>query len=252
MVDNGDLFERELFESNPPFWGNIDQLKLLVDLIKNCIEIVSRSSNPREMVLETWLALDYSIRVFLLNGFELDRFCDEEFELLYRLLPRGFDDLLRLLEDIVDFQSKLDRTPKPEDNRVTWSPMEFWLYVSKRHPAVWKQLMTIEAEYYKNEHPELYKLQIMKKESALVIQLPERQVQRIPQGWMDIASSLDQEWFRLARSLNKARNKAAHSFDVKEIGKAFGIRGKDLADLVRNRCLRLLNVLLKVNIEQWE
>lgn len=249
MGNKRDLFEQDLFESNPPFWGNIGQLERLLNLVRNCIDRITESSNPREMVLETWLTLDYSIRVFLLNGFEIDRFCDDEFDLLYGLLPRGFEDLLRLLKDTIDFQSTLDRTPKPEDNRVTWHPIQFWVYVDKKHRAIWDQLGDIEMEYYKTEHPELYELETKRREGAFVFQVPKREVQRIPQGWMDVASSLDREWFRLARSLNRARNKAAHSYDVKEVGKAFGITGENLANLVRKRCLRLLNVLLKVNIE---
>ena len=65
------------------FYGNVYDLEELRSLLDNCLEVLKTSGSAREMVLETWLALDFAIRQFLLAGFDLSRFCDEEFDLKY-------------------------------------------------------------------------------------------------------------------------------------------------------------------------
>jgi hypothetical protein len=243
----------DVFESNPPFWGTFNQLDQFVDLVKNCVDIIKKSSNAREMVLETWLTLDYSIRILLLNGFELDRFCDNGFDLTYRLLPRGFNDLLKLLKDTVDFQSKLDRTPDAMDNIVKWGSMEFWVYVSNNYKNIWEQLGEIEMEYYKNKRPELYELKVKEAKLGVVsFQIPPKKVQRMPEDWLEVVGNLKTNWYKSAESLNRARNKAAHSYDVEQVGAAFGITGENLTNQVRRKCLELLRVLLKVSIPTSE
>jgi len=70
------------------FFGNVHDLTDLHAVFTHCIEILNTSKSPREMVLETWLTLDFALRQFLLSGFELTRFCDEDFDLRYVLLPK--------------------------------------------------------------------------------------------------------------------------------------------------------------------
>lgn len=64
-----------------PFWGRIDQLEKLSDIASRCLETVTKSESPREMVLETWLVLDYAVRDLIVSGYGLYKFCQEDFDL---------------------------------------------------------------------------------------------------------------------------------------------------------------------------
>lgn len=235
------------FKSNTPFFGTQNQLDRLEKLVKSCIEVVAKSSNPREMVLETWIVLDYSIRDFLLSGFELARFCDDKFDLRYQLLPKSFKELLELLENTINFQSNLKCGVDMEDNRVTWS-FSFLNYIHKNHRAMYEKLKKVEMEYYKDNHPELYKLIKRMREGGFYFDIKRSKTERMHQDWIAVANNLDEKWIKSAKRLNTARNKAAHSFDKKEVAKSFGITGENLIDLTRKECLKLLNVLLGVKI----
>ena len=81
-----------------PFWGRIEQLEKLSALASHCLETVNKSESPREMVLETWLVLDYAVRDLIVNSYGLYKFCQEDFDLRYELLPQSFRALLRFLK----------------------------------------------------------------------------------------------------------------------------------------------------------
>jgi len=232
-----------------PFWGSTDQLKKLSGLVEHCIEIVTESENPREMVLETWLVLDYAVRELVLNGYDLRRFSHDDFDLRYSLLPKSFEELLRFLERTISFQSSLGKEPEVADDYPPYSTMRlgFLKYMVEHHKNILDGLGDAEVEYLAKRHPELAE---PFRQGRIIFSVDrESTIQRLPGGWSEVVSSLGDDWFNLAKRLNKARNKAAHSYDAADIARAFGVAGPQAVDRVRAECLELLRRLLGIALE---
>ena len=239
-----DIFDES---ASIPFWGRIEQLKKLSALASHCLETVTKSESPREMVLETWLVLDYAVRDLIVNGYGLYRFCQEDFDLRYELLPQSFRALLRFLKDTVSYQSSLTQEPSPSDHYPPYirSSYGFLKYLAENHGDIRKRLKEIEAEYFAKQYPELAE-QVKQGWQSFYHNPREERIGRVPSGWLNVVSNLDEDWFDHAEKLNKARNKAAHSHNLSAIAKIFGITGPRTVDLVRNECQKLLNKLLGI------
>lgn len=236
-------------ESAPvPLWGRVEQLQKLSGLVGLCVETVNESGSLREVVLETWLVLDYAVRDLVVSGYGLYKFCQEDFDLRYILLPKSFEGLLQLLEETISYQSGLSQEPSPSDDYPPYirSSFGFLKYLTENHGDIVETLEEVEAEYFAKLHPELAD-QI--KQGLQFYYMPrEGGIEGLPSGWLEVVSNLGDDWFRLARRLNKARNKAAHSYDPSAIAKAFGIAGPQAIDSVRAECLRLLKNLLGITL----
>jgi hypothetical protein len=236
-----------------PFWGRIGQLQKLSDLVGRCVETVTESESSREMVLETWLVLDYAVRDLVVSGYELAKFCQEDFDLRYVLLPKSFEALLQLLEQTISYQSSLSQEPNLSDDYSAHdyppyirSSYGFLKYLAENYGDISDRLGEIEAEYFAKRHPEL----VEQKEQGYQFYFMPREegFERLPSGWLEVVSDLGDNWFGLARRLNSARNMAAHSYDPSSIAKAFGIAGPQTVDVVRAECLELLNKLLGITL----
>lgn len=243
MGDISDIWNEE---SAVPFWGTTEQLRKLSSLVDQCIEIVNESDNPREMVLETWLVLDYAIRDFLLGGYDLQRFCDEDFDLRYTLLPKSFEELLRLLEVTIRSGSSLSREP---GLRYDYPPeytasLRFMKYLRENYGDILDKFNVIRTEYIAKRNPELAKA--IEEGRAFHIRPRRERVQGFPEKWLEVASNLGDDWFSLARRLNRARNRAAHSYDPAAVAEAFGVTDPQTVSLVRDECLQLLRRLLGI------
>jgi hypothetical protein len=232
-----------------PFWGKEEQLKKLSDLVSHCVETVTKSDSLREMVLETWLVLDYAVRDLLVSGYGVYKFCQEDFDLRYILLPKSFEGLLRLLEETISYQSKLSQQPSPSHDYPPYihSSYGFLKHLAQNHKDIAERLEKIESEYFEILHPELAE-QI--KQGWHFYHMPtEEGIEGLPIGWIKVASSLQKVWFSRARELNNARNKAAHSYDAFAIAKVLGVNGPQPVNRVRTKCLRLLKDLLGITLE---
>ena len=231
-----------------PFWGRVEQLQKLSDLVGRCVETVTKSESLREMVLETWLVLDYAVRDLVVSGYGLYKFCQEDFDLRYILLPKSFEGLLQLLEETISYQSGLSQEPSPSDDYPPYirSSFGFLKYLAENHGDIAETLKEIEAEYFAKRHPEL--AEQIKQGWQFFHMSREERIEGLPSGWLEVASNLGDDWFRLARRLSKARNKAAHSYDPFAIAKAFGIAGPQAVDMVRAECLQLLKNLLGITL----
>ena len=246
------------------FFGNVYDLNILHSVITECIEILDKSTSPREMVLETWLTLDFALRQFLLAGFELTRFCDEDFDLGDLLLPNGFSDSLNLFNKTIKYNSKFTLEPEPHAPDKTGgfkSSYEFLSYIKNKHPELYGKIEEVTKEYRLEKNPELLEIQLSNgkkltfsseilSSESLSLTPSKHKIERMGLGWRKIASTFGDSWIRAARQLNTARNKAAHSHDVNRIGLAFGLKGDNLTEKVRKKCRLLLNVLLGVKIDK--
>jgi hypothetical protein len=249
MEDTWDIWDKS---AATPFWGRIEQLEELSKLVSCCVQTVTESKSTREMVLETWLVLDYAVRDLIVSGYDLYRFCQEDFDLRYILLPRSFVGLLRLLQETASCQSSLPEepcSPKRHDYPpYIRSSYGFFKYLMENHSEISERLKAIEAQYFAIRHPELAE-QIG--EGVQFFCAPKErgaERQRLPSGWLEVVRTLGDDWFSLARRLNRARNKAAHSHDPSAIAKAFGIAGPQTVEMVRAECLQLLRGLLGITL----
>lgn len=230
-----------------PFWGTLDEAEKLADLIRRCVAVVTESASPREMVLESWLVVDYAIRDLLVSGYWLTGFCEDDFDVRYELLPKSFWGLLKLLQRTISHQKGLGPEASISDDYppyVRFSSVGFLRYLAGRYPDVRGRLKEIEREYFADLHPELAK-EIEQGRELLVVDR-EKTANRVPSGWIEVAGGLGEDWCAAARRLNDARNKAAHSYDSAAIARAFGIQGPKAVDRVRDECLKLLKKLLGI------
>lgn len=234
------------------FWGTEADLERLNSVITKCLEVVEKSTNVREMVLETWLAVDYGLRKFLLSGFELSRFCDEDFELEHELLPDSFHSLLRLFKTTLKHNRKfsLDPEPKVPDKVGGFrSSHEFWSYIKKKHQKLYQDIKQVTKEYRLEKTPELKEYKSGEGVAFAFLETPKHEVEKMNLDWRRLANKFDNEWIKKACRLNEARNKAAHSHDARKICSKLGIRGKNSLKLTRTECKQLLNVLLAVRTD---
>jgi hypothetical protein len=237
-------------ERDVPFFGSERDAQQLEALVSNCLSVLREAKRVREMVLETWLTVDYAVRGFLLAGFELARFCDDGFDLRYKLLPREFSGLLNLLEFTIRFNSALPTEPdplKPDTTGGFTSSLEYWRFVEEHFPDLRARMEEARRQYIIAKNPELSSTDLHS--GAFFIPNSKPAITRIGRGWLQVAAALDDGWFKLARQLNDARNVAAHSFRQEEIGKRLGLTGPSLLPQTREKCLHLLSTLLAVRIE---
>jgi hypothetical protein len=245
-----DIFDEQ---RNIPFFGSSRDLEELTALVENCLNILREASSIRQMVLETWLIVDYAVRQFLLAGFELKRFCDNDFDLQYKLLPREFSALIELLEYTIKFNNKLpteSETKKVDRDRVGGftASYEFLKFVRDRYPELLGRINEVQQDYIATQNPDPSR-------SEGFVSLPgiypyeERKVTRMRPEWRKVACALDDNWFALARQLNKARNIAAHSFRTEETAQAFGLVGPNVLTLAKDKCLSIITILLGLKEE---
>ena len=140
-----------------PFWGREEQLNKLADRVHHCVETVTQSESQREMVLETCLLLDYAVRDLIPSAYGLYKFCHDEFDLRYILLPKSFEALLRLLQETIFCQSGMNHQPCPSHNYPPYirSSYGFLKHLVDNHSGIAEELKKVEYEYYALQHPEL-------------------------------------------------------------------------------------------------
>ncbi len=178
-----------------PFFGNAQQLDELTKLTNYCIERLRESTSTREIVLETWLTVDFAMRQFLISGFELFRFCDDDFDLRYMLLPNSFREILRLFKDTREYCKKYPiETEKDSVDKVGGfrSSHQFWKYITENHQEFYKKLVEIEDEYQCKMNPELRE-NILSHTIIFGDSLvrPEGPPERLSSGWIEVADRLD-------------------------------------------------------------
>jgi len=89
-----------LFESPDDYDSTLLKVAVLVKAIR-------RQRDVRHVVLDTWNIVDYLLRKNLALIFALSRFETDDFDPRYQVLPRSFDELLRLTEELGKAQRQL-------------------------------------------------------------------------------------------------------------------------------------------------
>lgn len=141
-----------LFYRDPPFIGNVKDWREFLGVAEECVRRVQISTSPREMVLETWLLVDYCVRELLLSAFDLQRFNLEDFDLGYEYLPKSFQECLRILRAVYKAYRDLKPPKQPE-----WMTMtgRFMTFLNDYNHETFDQLVEAEKAYVEKYHPEL-------------------------------------------------------------------------------------------------
>jgi len=193
------------------------------------IKFIKKTKNARLIILETWLIIDYSVRHILSYGLEIDRFCDENLS----ILPQGFRDCTKLLSDLIKNQKAKSHNPSKDLINL---PYEFKMAMFN-DKVFFKRFIQHEAAYYRKNNISL---------AYDYSYLRNNKFRNVDESWLQAVIKLDTDWFKKADKLNKVRNFAIHSFDVKRVYTELGINGKNQLAELRIYCIQSLIDLLGV------
>jgi hypothetical protein len=241
-----DISESTVMRDNAPFYGSVLDMEDYAKIAEECISAIEKSTSIRQVVLETWLLVDFAIRELLSNLWGLKQFNseDEDFDLRYELLP-SFERCTRLLERVLSIQRSLEEDPDIHRVRM---PVRFIYFYKKSYPDEFERFLQIEQGYYREYYPQLATSE--RSASSLtttsITVTPPRRRYCVNKAWVEALHDLDKAWFRLARRLNKARNVAAHSYDANKILSAFGYAGPNAAEQPKRECKEMLGKLLGI------
>jgi len=197
--------------------------------IDRTIKFIKKSKDARLIILETWLIIDYSVRHILNYGLEIDKFCDENLS----ILPQGFRDCTKLLSDLIKNQKAKAHNPSKD---LIYLPYEFKMAMLDDKEFL-NRFIQHEAAYYRK-----YNISLAYDYSYL----RNNKFRNVDESWLKAVEKLDADWFKKADKLNKVRNFAIHSFDVKRVYIELGINGKNQLAGLRKYCIQSLMDLLGI------
>lgn len=230
-----------------PLYTTQEGFLIFEDLVKESKTTIDNNDNPRIIVIQTWLIIDFSIREILITGLGLSRFIVDDLDLRDYLLPRGFDNCIELIEKIKKTQKLLKA--KSVDCRIRWS-FEFLKFIKEDSPEFYSKLMKYEQDYYKKLHPECVKKPgavYMPNLDCGIITNKKINYRSVTDEWLKVVERIDGDWEQMARKINGARNKAAHSFNCDAIYKELCLEGKDRLARLKQKCKKILNDLLDMS-----
>ncbi|MBN7816028.1 hypothetical protein [Algoriphagus pacificus] len=208
-------------------FSNIDTFSFL-EIVDNSIKRINNSENPRVIILETWLILDYTIRELLRRGLDIKRFCDDSFD----PLPNGFRDCSNLLENFINKQNSKKKNPYLIFSEVQIPIGLRDLIYSKQ--KVLKEILEFQFEFCNKNNI-----------SALTIKNREDvKFQNVDTFWLNSVKMLDSNWFKDANKINKVRNQAAHSINEEKIYIILGIKGEKKLEALKRYCNHSLKQLI--------
>ena len=241
MAQNEYISESTFFiKKDAPIYTTVSGLGKYIKLVKYSLENIETFNNPRIIIIETWLILDYSVRDLIIGGLNLNKHCYRDLDLRYILLPHSFLECLRILRKIIKKQRSLEEKPKTINNEVSLKfNYKFWAYIKKNHKDFLEKFGEIKNQYYQKYYPHLYS----NRKNTSSVFLPDatrvfdafdsREYRFIDEKWLEVTNKLDEEWFKKAKKINEVRNYAAHSFDPKSICVKLGLSDSILLPLSR-------------------
>jgi len=225
----------------------------LEDFLKSSVSRISTETNPRIIILETWLMLDFAIRQLIVWGIGADINSNDNFDLRSELLPTGFQNCLDFLITYKKRQENLTIDPNEKCLRL---PVRFWYYLNKEldKPDSDIVINTI-YKYQKKMNPNfqtpqeivtsfrtpVWNISTIESTSNTTVEY-----RTVDEHWLKVTSHLNEDWVKKVTQINKARNIAAHSYNEEIIFSAFGINGSNKIELLRNKCVESISSLLKV------
>lgn len=98
--------------TDTPIYTTVPGLEKYIELLKYSVKNIETLDNPRILILETWLILDYSVRDLIIGGLDLNKHCYEGLDLRYILLPHSFLECLSILRKVIKKQRSLEENLK--------------------------------------------------------------------------------------------------------------------------------------------
>lgn len=200
---------------HPPGGTIFDNLDFIAH-VDAVIEKIGASDSSRQIILESWLLIDYIITYFLRDALHIPECIEREL----KLLPFSFDRKIRLIKKLRSVEGR------KLANQKSYTAFEL-------HPDFHRKLRDEEKELHRRflelavqferETGPLGQRPIMRNDFKLA--------RFVPEWWYERAAKLDDEWFRNCTRLNEARNVAAHNLKMNdnEVFKEFGV--SSLAEL---------------------
>jgi hypothetical protein len=231
-------------EEEMPFLGTVDTVLDVFSSIESSINTIQKYDNPRLIVIETWLILDYIVRDLIISGLDLHKHCYDDFDLRYKLLPNGFRNCVELLEEIIKKQRSLENDPAPK--RVS-GPVDFWYYFKNNFRNKFDEFIKIEEKFLKSKYPKFFEEEShLKFASHLPVN---KRYRSVIEPWIKVVGCIDEEWLKNTKKINEVRNQAAHSFNPELIYKTLGINGNKQLEKLKKYCLGQIEQLIKIKIK---
>jgi hypothetical protein len=229
---------------NNPLYTTLEGFEIYKKLVKETKDIINNTDNPRIIVIQTWIIIDFCIRDTLITGLHLSDFIVEDLDLRYSLLPQRFDNCIELIKKIEKVQKKLkERSP---DQYLGWS-LTFLDFIKEYDPFFYSKLLEYEQNYYKKYHPEC-----INEPGRIFIPNPEYNIvtnkkinyRSVDKDWLKSVEKITDDWIKKAKKINEVRNSAAHAYDHKIIYKKLGLKGNKKLLRLKSFCNNMLNDLL--------
>lgn len=223
--------------SSPPIYLKLDGYLDYLERINVTISLIKKSRNPRLIILETWLILDFTLRHLLLRGLELDRFYTEDDS----ILPLNFRDCLKIFEEFI-----LEQNKKPVGGNIYNQKIDFPLgfidLIYTQDKKFFDKLTKFEHDYLTTLKPATIRPSENLQHQFAITRSPE--IRQVDEHWLSGVNQLNEGWIDFAKKLNEVRNKAVHSFNDDNIYIKMGIAVNDNAiKNLRIKCLEFLSVL---------
>lgn len=230
-----------------PLYATLEGFEIFEKLVKETKTIIDNNDNPRIIVIQTWLIIDFTIREILITGLNLSDFNIDDLDLRDDLLPWRFKNCIELLEKIKKTQKSLKA--ESFDPRIGW-PFGFLRLIKEDSPEFYGRLMKYEQDYYKKFHPECVEKPgsiYMPNLDYDVITNKKINHRSVTDEWLEAAEKIDDDWKKKAKRIDRARNKAAHSSDCDIIYEELGLYGEDRLLRLKEKCKKILNDLLDMS-----
>ena len=219
------------------------------EIVFNYFNNIKKTEEIRVVVLETWMLVEYYIRLGLSYAYDINKYKTEKLNPKYDLLPNSFQVCLDKLNILLVSQRSL---PLPPTKKVEMtSSYGLWKYMKEEYPHTFEEILKITDEYNSKKFPELHD-EI--ESSIFAVKTYYGPYQDVK--FTSMFENITENWFKEAKKLNRARNVAAHSYDAKNIYKELGVSGDNRFESCRQYCIKLIEELcfitecdMEVNID---
>ena len=238
-------------------FGTSDPFPEYISFIKNSIKQIITSQNPRLLILESWLLLDYSIRQLIIWGIGAYESSNRNFDLRNELLPISFKACIDFLGKYITYQQGLPIDPNSNLLKLPLSFSKFIYWDIEPEETIIINKIIDRYNMKMNPSMDPIYLRSKKEEDIHTLTIPKNKkpIQKTPKyrtvspNWMKTASCLDESWFKQIRKINNARNRAAHSYNEGGIYSIFALKGKNKFERLKEVCIDSVEKLLAIKIE---
>ena len=196
---------------------------------------IAKTGPLRLLVLETWLFLDYTVARLLQSGLGIVKDAGDVIDIREQVLP-SYLRSLSLVVKIRDINRELAR-PVP---RMTM-PMALFRHFKEHEPTLLDELIKTEERFL--EGIGLFHETVLGQTMSMT---QSRKARWVSDEWLKMTSRIDTAWRAKAEQLDRARNKAAHSYNELAIAAKLGFTGPDALELARAECRSIAGSLVDV------